>query len=75
MIKAQHDFTYEPLVPTVPFDLGAAREYFTSLPDSDVNKKYFNGMKYEVQTSLFARWMNYHTLWSKLHTLKEFYPH
>ena len=37
------DFTYEPYVPTLPVDMEFASTYFNSLPENDINRKYYNG--------------------------------
>ena len=52
-----------------------AKEYFDSLPTTDVNRQYFEGTKYQTPTNTFARLYNFLTIPQRIETLKGFYPY
>lgn len=52
-----------------------ARKYFDSLPEEDINRKYYNGLKYETSRSVFGRLNDLFNLDTKLDTLSKFYTH
>jgi hypothetical protein len=72
---AKADFYYEPYVQVDPVNLELVRQYFDTLGDNDVSKKYYNGQVYQAPTGLVGRLLNFTQLSAKLHTLQRFYPH
>lgn len=52
-----------------------ARQYFEGLPANDINRKYYDGQKYETPKSLLARFLNQFSIDSKLETLSKFYTY
>ena len=52
-----------------------AKQYFESLAETDVNKKYYEGLKYETPKSLFGRVLNAFNIDAKLATLGKFYTY
>ena len=52
-----------------------ARQYFESLPDTDVSKQYYEGLKYETPKTLFGRLLNGLNITNKLETLGKFYTY
>ena len=61
------------LLPTQ--NLHLAKQHFDSLPESDLNRKFYNGLIYSKPTNVISKAFNLFTLQSKLHTLTSFYPH
>nr|8B6H_EA Chain EA, COXTT12,Transmembrane protein,Transmembrane protein [Tetrahymena thermophila SB210]8B6H_Ea Chain Ea, COXTT12,Transmembrane protein,Transmembrane protein [Tetrahymena thermophila SB210]8BQS_EA Chain EA, COXTT12,Transmembrane protein,Transmembrane protein [Tetrahymena thermophila SB210]8BQS_Ea Chain Ea, COXTT12,Transmembrane protein,Transmembrane protein [Tetrahymena thermophila SB210] len=52
-----------------------ARQYFDSLPENDINRKYYEGLKYETPKTFFGRFLNQFNIDAKLDTLSKFYTY
>eukprot|EP01016_Furgasonia_blochmanni_P042085 TRINITY_DN554_c0_g1_i4.p1 TRINITY_DN554_c0_g1~~TRINITY_DN554_c0_g1_i4.p1 ORF type:complete len:220 (-),score=72.00 TRINITY_DN554_c0_g1_i4:149-808(-) len=52
-----------------------AQQHFDTLPENDINKKYYNGKKYSSPSGYFSKILHYPTVPSKLNILRKFYPY
>ena len=55
--------------------LNIAQKYFESLPEDDINRKYYNGVKYVTPQVWFRKLLNTFQIQNKIDTLEKFYPY
>ena len=51
------------------------KKYFESLPEDDINRKYYKGLKYESPKFWLRKFLNTFKVEEKIDTLEKFYPY